>query len=289
MEAIRSQTRIFCAAILILFVGAVPLHADEPWKTVPRPAALPTPDESGLAPVNDIQMYYEIWNKNGPDPVILLHGGLGSTLNWGNQVPALVDRHEVIALDSRGHGRSTRSDQPFGYHLMASDVLALMDHLEIDKASIVGWSDGGIIGIDIAINNPERLNKLFAYGANYNLSGVDPSVETNPVFGMLIAMAAEDYQKLSPTPGDFEPFVEAISAMWFSQPDFKPEELAGITAPTVIADGQYEEAIKPEHTAELAKLIPGAKLVIIPNVSHMAMFQDPAAFNKAVTDFLDGG
>ena len=76
--------------------------------------------------------------------------------------------------------------------------------------------------------------------------------------------------------------------MWFSQPDYKPEELARIATPTVIADGQYEEAIKPEHTAEPAKLIPGAQLVIIPDVSHMAMFQDADAFNKAMTDFVDG-
>ncbi len=283
----NATIRIVLVATIGLFAGALSAHAEDQWMTVPDPAPLPPPDESGMAPVNDIKMYYEIWNKDGPDPVILLHGGLGNTTNWGNQVPALIGNHKVIAADSRGHGRSTRSDQPFGYHLMASDVLALMDYLEIDKASIVGWSDGGIIGIDIAIHNPDRLNKLFAYGANYNVSGVDPAVMDNPVFGAAVAKMVAQYQKLSPTPADFDKFVEAISAMWFSQPDYKPEELGRITTPTVIADGQYEEAIKPEHTVELAKLIPGAQLVIIPNVSHMGMFQDPAAFNQAMTDFID--
>jgi pimeloyl-ACP methyl ester carboxylesterase len=76
--------------------------------------------------------------------------------------------------------------------------------------------------------------------------------------------------------------------MWFSQPDFKPEQLGKISVPTVIADGQFEEAIKPEHTVELAKMIPGAKLVIIPNVSHMGLWQDPAAFSRVMTDFLNG-
>jgi pimeloyl-ACP methyl ester carboxylesterase len=98
----------------------------------------------------------------------------------------------------------------------------------------------------------------------------------------------ENYQKLSPTPGEFDNFLKQISAMWFSQPDFKPEQLGKISVPTVIADGQFEEAIKPEHTVELAKMIPGAKLVIIPNVSHMGLWQDPAAFNRAMTDFLNG-
>jgi pimeloyl-ACP methyl ester carboxylesterase len=273
---------------LSMFAAAIPARAEDLWKTVPPPAALPKADESGLAPVNDIQMYYEIYNAAGGDPVLLLHGGLGSTLNWGNQVPALVGKHKVIALDSRGHGRSTRSEQPFGYELMASDVLAMMDHLKLDKVSIVGWSDGGIIGLVLAMQHPERVSKLFAYGANYNVSGVNPAVETDPVFGQAIGIAMENYQKLSPTPGEFDNFLKQISAMWFSQPDFKPDQLGAIKVPTVIADGQYEEAILPAHTVELAKLIPGAKLVIIPNVSHMGMWQDPAAFNKEMTAFLDG-
>ena len=99
-------------------------------------------------------------------------------------------------------------------------------------------------------------------------------------------MAAENYAKLSPTPGEFDAFLKQISAMWFSQPDFKPEQLGAIKVPVTIADGQYEEAILPEHTVQMAKLIPGAKLLIIPNVSHMAMWQDPAAFNAAVEAFL---
>lgn len=281
---------LICAFLAFFVLAVLPLqagHAEELWKTVPAPAALPKADESGLAPVNDIQMHYEIYNAAGADPVLLLHGGLGSTLNWGNQVPELMKAHKVVALDSRGHGRSTRSEQPFGYELMASDVLAMMDHLKLDKVSIVGWSDGGIIGLVLAMEHPERVKKLFAYGANYNVSGVKPTVETDPVFGMAVGMAMENYQKLSPTPGEFDNFLKQISAMWFSQPDFKPEQLGKISVPTVIADGQFEEAIKPEHTVELAKLIPGAKLVIIPNVSHMGLWQDPAAFNKAMTDFLD--
>ena len=140
----------------------------------------------------------------------------------------------------------------------------------------------------MAIGHPERVKKLFAYGANYNISGVNPAIETNPVFGQAIGMAAENYEKLSPTPKEFENFVKQISAMWFSQPDLKPEQLAKISVPTVIADGQYEEAIFPEHTTEPAKLIPGARLVILPNVSHMAMWQDPAAFNAAMLEFVDG-
>lgn len=274
--------------MLSLSAMAAPARAEDQWLTVPPPAALPQPNEYGMAPINDIQMYYEVYNYKGSDPVLLLHGGLGSTLNWGNQVPALMKTHKVIALDSRGHGRSTRSEQPFSYELMASDVLAMMDYLKLDKVSIIGWSDGGIIGLVLAMQHPERVKGLFAFGANYNVSGFNPTAETNPVVGVAMGMAAEQYQKLSATPGDFEAFVKQISGMWHSQPDFKPEQLGAIKVPTVIADGQYDEFILPAHTVELAKLIPGAKLVILPNLSHMAMWQDPAAFNKEMTAFLDG-
>jgi pimeloyl-ACP methyl ester carboxylesterase len=131
---------------------------------------LPEPVESGMAPVNDIEMYYAIYGEG--EPVILLHGGLGNADYFANQIPVLAAEYQVIAVDSRGHGRSTVTETPIGYALMASDVLALMDFLEIESASIVGWSDGGIIGLDIAINNPDRLNKLIAYGANYTPAGV---------------------------------------------------------------------------------------------------------------------
>jgi alpha-beta hydrolase superfamily lysophospholipase len=117
--------------------------SQEIWQTLPQPPAMPTPVESGMAPVNDIQMYYAVYGAG--DPVLLIHGGLGHADVWGFQVPALAASHQVIVADSRGHGRSTRSEQPFGYQLMADDYLALLDHLDIDKAALVGWSDGGII------------------------------------------------------------------------------------------------------------------------------------------------
>jgi len=93
------------------------------------------------------------------------------TDTWGNQVPVLAKAHEVIVADSRGHGRSTRSGKPFGYKLMADDYLALLDHLKIDKVALVGWSDGGIIGLDIAMRHPERIIKLWAFGANAAVTG----------------------------------------------------------------------------------------------------------------------
>ncbi len=259
--------------------------AAELWKTLPAPLPTPGAKATGYANVNGAEIYFTIYGSG--EPLILLHGGLGNTDYWGGQIAAFSAKYKVINIASRGHGRSTRDYQAYSYHLMASDVLAVMDVLSIKKASIVGWSDGGNIGIDIAINNPDRLVKLFAFGANFNPSGVKPTVETDATFGAYVERAAADYSRLSKTPKQFDQFVAQISEMWAKQPNFTPEQLKSIRVPVAIADGEYDEAIKPEHTKQMASLIPGSTLIILPNLSHFAMWQDAEAFNTAVLKYLD--
>jgi len=262
---------------------AIPL-----WKTMPAVAPMPVADQSGLAPINGIDLYYAVFNKAGGDPVILLHGGLGTSDQWGAEVPALATARKVIVIDSRGHGRSTLGAQGLGYGLMASDVLGLMDYLKISKASIVGWSDGGIIGLILAIHHPERIDKLFAFGANFN-NADDPPEPPDPAgFARYKARAEADYRNLSSTPNDFPKLLSALRKMYSKEPNIGAAELGTIRAKTVIADGQYEQFISRKHTEMLAHLIPGAKLVIIPDVSHSGPAQDPIRFHQAVLNLLDG-
>jgi len=246
---------------------------------------MPQPRESGMALVNDIRMYYAVYGE-GP-PVLLIHGGLGHADIWGFQVPALAKDHKVIVADSRGHGRSTRSKQPFSYALMADDYVALLDFLKIDKVALIGWSDGGIIGLDIAIRHPERLSRLFAFAANFTPEGTR-DVAKSPTFDAYFARARKDYAALSPTPGEFDDFLKQISKMWVSEPRYSEEQLRAITVPTMIFDGEHDEAIKPEHTREIAELVPGASLVIMKDASHFAMWQKPQEFNATVRKFLGG-
>lgn len=248
--------------VLSLVLAAAVARADD----IPP---LPVPDQSGLAPVDGVAIWYAVFDRGGPAPVILLHGGLGDSGAWGAQVPALALRHEVIVVDSRGHGRSEAGEEALGYDLMASDVLALMDHLGIGRAAIVGWSDGGIIGLDIAIHHPERLTKLYAYGANYNVHGLADGVLSEP---------GEDAEALE----------RAVMHMWMTEPDFTPAQLGRIRVPTMIADGENDTVIRREHTEELARLIPGARLEILPQVGHAGLWEDPEAFNASVSAFLDG-
>lgn len=273
---------------LFLMLLAVPFRAalaEERWQTLPEPAAMPKPDQSGYAPVNGIQMYYAVFGSG--DPVLLIHGGLGHADIWASQVATLSKTHKVIVADSRGHGRSTRTEEPYGYDLMASDYLALLDYLKIDKTALVGWSDGGIIGIDIALHHPERLTRLYAQAANVTTDGVDPGVETDATFGAYIERSGRDYARLSKTPDQYEAFVDQISHMWASQPNWSKEELSKITTPVAVVAGDHDEAIKRAHTDYMASVIPGAKEIILPNASHFAMLQAPDEYSQSVLDFID--
>lgn len=258
------------------------------WKTLPEVPPMPKADQSGLATVNNVSLYYGIFNKKGKEPVILLHGAFVSSDIWGFEVPLLMKTHQVIVVDSRGHGRSSMPDQSFTYNLMAADIIQLMDELKIRKASIVGWSDGGIIGMILAIRHPEKINKLFTFGANYNLSGYKTEAPDTALSAKFMTRAQKDYRSLSPTPGDFTGLKKALGKMYDTEPDLKPAQIKTIRSPTVIAYGQYEQFIKAEHFQELARLIPGAKLVIIPNVGHGGPLQDPVRFHQAVISLLNG-
>lgn len=271
-------------ALMALFLAA-PAHAEDRWMSIPMPAPMPTPVATGMAPVNGIEMYYATYGAG--DPVLLIHGGLGNADIWSAQVADLMKDHLVIVADSRGHGRSTRTAEPFGYDLMSSDYLALLDYLKIDKVDLVGWSDGGIIGLDIAMTHPERLNHLFAQAANITTDGVNPAVATDAVFGSYIDWMSKDYARLSPTPDQFEAFVGQISEMWASQPNWTDAQVAAITVPTEIVVGDHDEAILPAHSEKIAGLIPGAKLVILPDASHFAMLQAPDEYTAAVRAFID--
>ena len=114
--------------------------AELQWQNLPEAPTLPRPRRSGYAPVNGIKIWYAVFGSG--EPVIMLHGGLGNSDYWGYQVPVLAKRHQVIVMDSRGHGRSTRDERPFGYDLMAQDVIGLMDFLKIRTAAIVGGATG---------------------------------------------------------------------------------------------------------------------------------------------------
>jgi pimeloyl-ACP methyl ester carboxylesterase len=259
-------------------------NAAERWETLPpTPAPMPA-QRTGQANVNGISIYYAVYGQGAP--VILLHGGLANADYWGNQIKALAPHRTVIVMDSRGHGRSTRDARPYGYDLMADDVVGLMDALKVPKADVVGWSDGGILGLDLAIRHADRVGKIFAFAANTVPSGVKDDVEKNPTFAAFIKRAGAEYVSHSATPKEYDAFVAQISKMWASEPNWTDAQLQAITAPVLVVDGDHDEAIKREHTEYIAATVPHAGLLILPNASHFAFLQDPDLFSFAILHFL---
>lgn len=258
------------------------------WAQLPPTPALPKPSRSGFAHVNGIRLWFgEYGIASKGIPVLLLHGGFGNSAYFGHLIPFLEQNgYHVIAVDSRGQGRSTRSSEPYSYHLMAKDVVALLDHLRIRKADIVGWSDGGCIGMDLAIKSPNRVNRVFSFGADATVAGLKEGYDKNPTFAAYLQRVEVEYKNISSTPGKWDEFSAAMLEMWNTEPNFTTDQLRSIRVPFTVADGQYDEGIKPEHNRYLTETIPGSNIVILPNVSHFAMLQRPDEFNEAVLQFL---
>ena len=242
--------------------------------SMPAAATIRTPraKDSGFAHVDGISMFYQVYGK-GP-AILLIHGGLSDADVWHRQIAALSAHHEVIVADSRGQGRSTRDATPISYDLMARDYLALLDTLKLTKVALVGWSDGGIIGLDIAIHHPERLSKLFIQAANATPDGAISYSKT---------LAAG-----LPEMRHYDSVKQEIEALWANEPNFTTEQLESITVPTLVVIGDHDQAISLDHTEMLAHEIPGAQLLILPDVGHAAPLEDPIGYASAVLKFVDG-
>jgi len=230
------------------------------------------------------RIWYAICGRGSP--VILLHGGLGHSGNWGNQVPALIESgHRAVLIDTRGHGRSTRDPRPFTYELMASDVVAVMDALQIGKATIVGWSDGACTGLVLARQVPARIRGVFFFACNMDPTGAKPFVRT-PVIDRCLVRHAKDYAQLSATPEQFSALADAIGQLQRTQPNYSENDLAEIRVPVAIVHSEHDEFVRTEHAEYLARSILGAKLIVLPHVSHFAPLQRPAQFNSVMRDFV---
>jgi len=254
------------------------------WTTLPPTPTLPPATASGRLKIGDVELYHAVFGEG--DPVLLLHGGMGHSNYWGHQVVELARRHRVIVLDTRGHGRSTLPPKPLSYRLFADDVLGFLDALKIERVAILGWSDGAIVGLELAMRRPDRVSRLFSFGANFNLQGLRPEGSRSAVFAQYAERCRLDYAALSPAPANWPRLLDGLRKMWGSSPTWSRLQLSRIRAETVVAGAEHDEIIRRAHTEELAAAIPGARLAIMPEVSHFAMLQDPGRFNAELATFL---
>jgi len=236
------------------------------------------------ADLNGLQIYYETFGA-GP-PVLVLHGGKAHLETMHNQITALAPSYFVVAPDSRGHGRSADGPGPLHYDDMATDMIGLMDRLHIPRADVVGWSDGGIIGLDMAMRRPDRVARLVVIGANFDVNGVTNGAEArfDPV-----AAAHGVYRRLQLAVLPRERARDAkVNQLWRTEPHFALADLARIRCPVLVIAGQHD-VVRREHTDALALAIPGARKIIIPGADHMAPLRHPAAVNAHIRSFLAGG
>lgn len=248
-------------------------------------APLPAAVTEGFVENDGARIWHAVYGS-GP-AVILLHGGLGNAGNWGHQVPALVQAgRTVVVIDSRGHGRSTRDAGPFGYERMAGDVLAVMDHLGLPKAALVGWSDGACTALILADKHPQRVSGVFFFACNMDPSGT-LEFKPTPLIDRCFSRHKKDYEALSATPDDFSTFVADVGRMMQSEPNYSASQLRGIRVPVAVVIGDQDEFIRQEHADYLALSIPGAELVVLPRIGHFAPLQRPVQFNREVRRFLD--
>jgi pimeloyl-ACP methyl ester carboxylesterase len=237
------------------------------------------PDGGRYADINGIRIYYETYGRG--DPVLVLHGGGGSLENMSHQIRALTPAHRVIAADSRGQGRSTDSEAALSYGLMADDMLRLLDHLQIARADVVGWSDGGIIALDMAMHHPDRVRRIVAIGANYDAAGlVIPAAADAEIPPVSIF-----YRSFAPDPAHWPVMRRKLAAMWATQPHYTLQELAAIRAPALIIAGEFDIA-KREHTDQLARAIPAGQEYIIPGATHDLIWRKADIVNAKMLEFL---
>ena len=233
------------------------------------------------ARINDASIFYETYGAGSP--VLVLHGGLGSIQGMAYQIMALAKSHFVVAVDTRGHGRSTDSDKPLTYALIADDMLKLLNGLQLDRVDVVGWSDGAVVALDLAMRHPQRVRKLVAISANFDADGL----LGHPTTTSEIPPAPLRYRLTAPDPAHWPTLYRNVVAMWRTQPHYTKDDLSLIKAPTLVMAGQFD-VIKREHTDQLAKAIPRSQEVIVKGATHGLPNEKPSVVNDYIVKFLDG-
>ncbi|MFG1922209.1 alpha/beta fold hydrolase [Cryptosporangium sp. NPDC048952] len=237
--------------------------------------------------VDGLRTYYETHGTG--DPVVLLHGGLGNATHFTAQIPELAQHYQVIVPERRGHGRTPDADGRLTYRLMAAETSAFLDTLGIASAHLVGWSDGAMVAALVAIDRPELVDKLVLIGQYLHPDGARPEAwALLHDDDAMTAWARDDYATLSPDGADhFDTFAAKSLRMWREDTGIPDEQIATITAPTLLLQGD-DDMVRIEHSAALLTTLPEAQLGVVPGTSHGLLMEKPALANQLLLDFLGG-
>lgn len=246
----------------------------------------------GYAPVNGLRMYYEVHGEGRP--LVLLHGGLLTIdLSFGQVWPALAADRQVIAAELQGHGRTADIDREMNLRYLAGDVAGLLDHLGVDRADVLGFSLGGGVALQLALDHPDRVGRLILASIGYTADGFheeisDPArhaTSTRMPTAEDFAQMREAYARLAPDPGHFDAFAAKTSQAAGNLKGWTAEELGGLAAPTLLVFGDHD-FIRLEHAVQMHGLIPGAQLAVLPGSTHMGVMRRADLIVPLVCGFL---
>ena len=256
--------------------------------------------ETGYAPVNGLEVYYEMQGGGGT-PLVLLHGAFGTVDMFGPLRAALAEARTVIAVELQGHGRTADIDRPFTYPQFADDVAALLQYLSLEQADFFGYSMGGYTAQQVAIRHPELVRKLVIASASFNKEGVYPEVWEG-----IESLSPElfegsppqtEYARLAPNPDAWPALIEKVKQMEQAFTGWPAEDVAAIEAPTLLTAGDAD-ILRPQHIAEMFQLLgggvpgdfvglPKAQLAVLPGTTHVGVVERTEWLHSMITAFLD--
>ncbi|MFS4428632.1 alpha/beta fold hydrolase [Chryseobacterium sp. S90] len=257
------------------------------------------PSESGYAPVNGIKVYYEVYGKG--KPIVLLHGAFMTIdMNWGELIPELSKNRKVIALELQGHGHTPFSERKLSHAILASDVTKVMDYVKIDKADVAGYSFGGEVAYQLAVQSPERLNKLVVISSTYKTSGWLPEVN-KALEGMKPELFTNSpmhtaYNAVAPDKTKWTKFLEQMIASAGQPFNLGDDNIAKISAPVLIIAGDNDGLDKTELSKTYKLLggdvfadmgpMPKSQLAIAPGQTHVSLMMQTAMILNYLNGFL---
>jgi pimeloyl-ACP methyl ester carboxylesterase len=261
-----------------------------------------TAPRTGYAPVNGLEMYYEIHGPATAAPIVLLHGAFSATgTSFGAVLPGLAETRQVISVEQQGHGRTTDIDRPLSIPQMAKDTAALLDHLGIREADVLGYSMGAGVAFELAILRPDLVRKLVLVSITYNNAGMHPGLLDGLDAMKPEQMAGspwhEEYLRTAPRPDDFPRLFSKVKELNRNIPDWPPEAVSSITAPILIVAGD-SDIVRPEHAVEMFRLrgggvvgdwvgIPASQLAILPGTPHSTIMGRADVLLPMIRTFLD--
>lgn len=244
----------------------------------------------GYLPVKDLQVYHVTQGKG--EPLLLLHGGLGTVEDFALQVPVLAEHFQTFAFERAGHGHTADTAEPFGYDVMAKQTVAYIEALGLGATNLLGWSDGAIVALLVAISRPDFVKSLILVSGIFNTSGNTTQTRhwiestTPESFRNEEPTLAERYESATPDGhAHFSTVLEKTKKMWLNEPDIKREELGRIKVPVLVMAAD-KDSVPIEHTIELSRAMKHGQLCIIPGATHFLLSEKPDVVNSIILDFL---